>query len=60
MKRSVDNEILQYEESSKMLEASILAAHNKFFKYNLNEQSRIDGEDFVLYNTVIEYFRGNS
>jgi hypothetical protein len=60
MKRSVDNEILQYEESSEFLEASILAAHNKFFKYNLNEQSRIDREDFVLYNTVIEYFRGNS
>jgi hypothetical protein len=60
MRRDIGNTILQNEESSEFLEASILAANNKFFKYNLNEQFRYDSDDFILYNTVISYFRGNS
>ncbi|MEN6320376.1 MAG: hypothetical protein ABFD82_16695 [Syntrophaceae bacterium] len=60
MKRNIDDEVLQNKESSEFLETSILAAHDKFFRFNVNEQSRIDSDDFVLYNTVIEYFRGNS
>jgi Ca2+-binding EF-hand superfamily protein len=60
MKHNSGDEVLQYKESSEFLETSILAAHNKFFRFHVNEQNRIDRDDFVLYNTVIMYFRGNS
>jgi hypothetical protein len=51
---------VQKEEKEGFLESSILSAHKKFFEGNLNEQYPFDRNDFMLYNTIIMYFKGNS
>lgn len=61
MGQEADNTLLyKEEETSSFLEASILAANNKFFKGNLGELYRLDRNDLILYNTIIRYFKGNS
>jgi hypothetical protein len=59
MMQEVNNTIVQKEEKERFLEASILSAHKKFFEGNLNERT-LDRDDFMLYNTIIMYFKGNS
>ena len=60
MMQEVNNTIVQKEEKEGFLESSILSAHKKFFEGNLNEQYPFDRNDFMLYNTIIMYFKGNS
>jgi hypothetical protein len=48
--------LYEEDERSDFLETSILAANYKFFKGN----DRLDSDDLILYNTVIQYFKGNS
>lgn len=42
------------------LETSILSAHMKFFKGNSVAHCHLEGEESVLYDTVIRYLTGNS
>ncbi len=42
-----------------VLEASILAAHVKFFKGNSESHFHLGNEEAILYDTVIRYFTGN-
>jgi hypothetical protein len=60
MMRELNNTIVQKEDREGFLEASILSAHKKFFEGNLNERFPFDRDDFMLYNTIIMYFKGNS
>ena len=60
MMREVNDTIVRKEEKEGFLEASILSAHKKFFEGHLNERFPLDRDDFMLYNTVIMYFKGNS
>lgn len=48
------------EHSSEFLETLILNANDKFFEGNLRGPVHFDGTDFVLYNAIINYFKGNS
>ncbi|MEN6320117.1 MAG: hypothetical protein ABFD82_15345 [Syntrophaceae bacterium] len=43
-----------------VLETAILSAHLKFFKGTTEVRYHIEGEEYVLYNTVIKYLTGNS
>ena len=57
MGQEADNTILYKDETPlSFLETLILAANNKFFKGNY----RLDSDDFILYNAIIRYFKGNS
>jgi len=43
-----------------VLETAILSAHMKFFKGSPEAHYHREGEESVLYNTVIRYLTGNS
>ena len=42
------------------IEASILSSHMHFFRRNSEDHNDLKDEEFVLYETVIRYFNGNS
>jgi hypothetical protein len=50
----------EVEHSSEFLETLILNANDKFFEGYLHGPVRFDGADFILYNAIIKYFKGNS
>jgi hypothetical protein len=43
-----------------VLETSILSAHMKFFKGDAETHYHLDGEESVLYDSVIMYFTSKS
>jgi hypothetical protein len=55
-----ETELINKTETLRFLEASILAAHMKFFEGNSETHSHLGGEEAILYETVIRYFTGDS
>ena len=55
-----NEELKKHMETLRVLETAILSAHMKFFNGTKEVRHHIEGEEFVLYDTVIRYFTGNS
>ena len=53
-------ELRKKAEALGVLETSILSAHMKFFRVNSETHYHLDGEESVLYDSVIRYFTGKS
>jgi len=53
-------ELIKKTETLGVLETSILSAHMKYFKRNLETHSYLEREESVLYDTVVRYFTCNS
>ncbi len=55
-----ERDIQKKTESLGVLEASILSAHLKFFGIKSETHYHLDGEESILYNSVIRYFKDKS
>ena len=53
-------ELRKKAEALGVLETAILSAHIKYFKGNPEAHCHLEGEESVLYDTVIRYLTGNS
>jgi len=51
-----NTELKKHMETLGVLETAILSAHMKFFKGTKEVRHHIEGEESILYDTVIRYF----